>query len=267
MSASADKAQITWLPLTLRGVAAFARASLERLLLVQLIVALLTAGAVVWFLHNCWFPTIGEAIRALPAQGELRSGKLDWTGASPASLAEGRFLAISVDLEHTGQARSPAHVQVEFGRVDFRVYSLFGCGQGAYPPGGALAFNRTVLWPWWGAWAPAILAIVVGAVVAGLMSIWAVLATLYCLPVWLIGFFANRECSLSGSWRLAGAALMPGALLMGTAICMYGLNILDPLRLAMIGGVHLVMGWVYLFLSPLCLPRYIAVAPEGNPFA
>jgi hypothetical protein len=267
MSASGDKTQIAWQPLTARGVAAFARASLARLLLVQLIVALLAAGTVVWFLQSCWFPTIGEAIRKLPAQGELRAGTLDWTGPSPTSLAEGRFLAIAVDLDHTGEARSPAQVQVEFGRADFKVCSLFGCGRGAYPHSGTLAFNRTVLWPWWGAWAPAILAIVAGSVVAGLMMIWACLATLYCLPVWLIAFFANRDCGLGGSWCLAGAALMPGALLMCAALCMYGWGALDLLRLAVTGGVHLAMAWVYLFISPFCLPRRPAAALEGNPFA
>ena len=135
MGTSDDKAQIAWQPLTAKGVAAFAHASLGRLLVVQLIVALLAAGTVVWFLQSCWFPTIGEAIRTLPAQGELRAGNLDWTGPSPTSLAEGRFLAIVVDLDHTGEARSPAQVQVEFGRTGFKVYSLFGCGRGAYPQG------------------------------------------------------------------------------------------------------------------------------------
>ena len=91
MSASDHKVQIAWQPLTARGVAAFARASLGRLLLVQLIVALLAAGTVVWFLQGCWFPTIGEAIRALPAQGELRAGKLDWKGTSPSSWSTRRM--------------------------------------------------------------------------------------------------------------------------------------------------------------------------------
>ena len=267
MSASDDKTQTAWQPLTALGVAAFARASLGRLLLVQLIVALLAAVTVVWFLQECWFPTIGEAIRALPAKGELRAGSLNWTGPSPSSLAEGRFLAFAVDLDHTGEARSPAQVQVELGRSDFRVYSLFGCGRVAYPHDGALAFNRTELWPWWGAWAPAILAVVAGSVVAGLMVIWACLATLYCLPVWLVGFFANRDCSLGGSWRLAGAALMPGALLICAAVFLYGWGALDLLRLAVTGAVHLVLGWVYLFISPLCLPRRPDPALKGNPFA
>jgi len=267
MSTSDDKPQIAWQPLTSRGVAAFARASLRRLLIVQLIVALLAAGTAVWFLHECWFPTIAEAIRGLPAQGEIRAGNLDWTAPSPARLAEGRFLAITVDLTHTGEARSPAHIQVEFGQTNFTAYSLLGSFQSPYPRSGALTFNRTGLWPWWGAWAPAILALAAGSVVTGLMVIWAALATLYCLPVWLIGFFADRDCSLGRSWRLAGAAIMPGALLMCAAICMYGWGALDLLSLAVTAGMHLLVGWAYLLVSPLRLPGRPALVAKGNPFA
>ena len=157
------KRRFAWQPLTVRGVAAFASATLGRLLLVQFIVALLAAGTVVWFVQRAWFPTIGEAIRQLPPEGEIRSGRLDWRGPTPVCLAEGRFLALVVDLDHTGEARSPAQVQVEFGRADFKVYSLFGCLPGAYPRSWAVAFNRTELGPWWGAWAPAILAVRGGA--------------------------------------------------------------------------------------------------------
>ena len=133
MNASDDKALFAWQPLTLRGVAAFARASFGRLLLVQLIVALLAAGTVVWFLHHAWFPAVSDAVRALPTEGAISSGRLNWPVSSPAWLAEGRFLALVVDLEHAGEARSPAHVQIEFGRTDFKVYSLFGSLRIAYP--------------------------------------------------------------------------------------------------------------------------------------
>jgi hypothetical protein len=204
----------------------------------------------------------------LPPQGALRSGRLEWSGASPTRLAEGRFLAFSVDLDHAGKARSPAHVQVEFGRTDVKLCSLLGCLRVGYPAGRALAFNGTGLGPWWGAWAPAILAMLGVSVVAGLMVSWAFLATLYWLPVWLVGFFADRECSLAGSWRLAGAALMPGALLVCGAIFLYGLGTLDLVRLAAAGAAHWVIGWVYLIVSPMCLPRYTkATAARANPFA
>jgi hypothetical protein len=265
-NATNDKAQFAWQPLTARGVAAFASATVGRLLLVQFIIALLVAGLVVWFVHKAWFPTISEAIRNLPSEGAIRSGRLEWPGPSPKCLAEGRFLALVVDLDHTGEARSPAQVQVEFGRQDFKVYSLFGYLRGAYPRRGAVAFNQTELEPWWGAWAPPILAIVAGLVVAGLMMLWACLATLYCLPVWLVGLFADRDCSLGGSWRLAGAALMPGALLMCAAILTYGWGALDLVRLTLAGAVHLVVGWVYVVVSPLCLPRHPEATANINPF-
>jgi hypothetical protein len=266
MNESVEKAQFAWQPLTLRGVAAFARAPLGRLLIVQFVVALLAGGMVAWFLHTAWFPQISEAIRQLPAQGELRSGSLDWQGVNPSRLAEGRFLAVIVDLDHTGEARSPAHVQVEFGRTDCMVFSLLGYLQEPYPQGQAVAVNRTELGPWWGAWAPAILAMVVGLVAVGLMVIWACLATFYSLPVWLVGFFANRDLSLRGSWRLAGAALMPGALFMCAVVFLYGYGAVDPVRLAVAGALHLVMGWVYLIGSPLCMPRHPAAAVKANPF-
>src|ERR1019366_10233505 len=145
MNESVEKPECAWQPLTLRGVAAFPGAPLRRLLLVQFIVALGAAASVVWFLHRAWFPIIGEAIRQLPPQGELRSGRLDWQGPTPSRLAEGRFLALIVDLDHFGEARSPAHVQGEFGRTDCMVFSLLGYVRGEYPHGQEVAFNRTEL--------------------------------------------------------------------------------------------------------------------------
>ncbi len=266
MNESVEKPECAWQPLTLRGVAAFADSPLRRLLLVQFIVALVAAACVVWFLHRAWFPIIGEAIRQLPSQGELRSGRLDWQGPTPTRLAEGRFLAIVVDLDHAGEARSPAHVQVEFGRTDCKVYSLFGYARVAYPRGWTVAFNRGELGPWWGAWAPEILAIAAGLVVASLMVIWACLATVCFLPVWLVGFFANRALSLRGSWYLTGAALMPGALLMCAAILLYGWGALDIVRLTVAAALHLVMGWVYMCVSPLRLPRRVMATAKENPF-
>ena len=267
MNESVDKAQVAWEPLTTKGVAAFSSASLGRLLLVQFIVALLAAASVVWSLQRAWFPTIGEAIRQLPAQGELRSGRLDWQDRTPKRLAEGRFLALVVDLDHSGEARSPAQVQVEFGRTDFMMFSVLGYMQRAYPRGWTVAFNRTELGPWWGAWAPAILAIVAGLIVGGLLLVWAVLATVYALPAWLLGFFADRDLSPFGSWRLAGAALMPGALFFSAALLLYGWGALDLVHLAGAAVFHLLMGWVYLVTSPLHLPRRSLAATKENPFA
>src|SRR5215207_622814 len=160
MQAQAEQPPFAWQPLTPRGISAFAYASWGRLVGVQLIFALLAAGAVLWVLHTAWFPTIVQSILRLPDRGEIRSGRLNWAADSPQRLAEGRFLSLAVDLKHEGQVRSPAHVQVEFGLSDWKAYSLFGFRQYAYPKGVIVAFNRRELDPWWGAWSPVILAVV-----------------------------------------------------------------------------------------------------------
>lgn len=257
-----------WQPLTPRGVAAFAGAPLRRLLLVQGVFAALTAAAVVWFLHTAWFPTVREAIRQLPDGGEIRAGQLNWAGASPHLLAEGDFLAVAVDLNHEGRVRSPAHIQVEFGRRDLRFLSLFGYTGYAYPKNWIMAFNRQELEPWWGAWEPPIGWITAGLAVSGLMASWALLATVYSPAVWLTGFFANRSLGFAASWKIAGAALMPGALMMMATILLYGWGIFDIVKLAVISAAHVPVGWVYLVVSPLFAPGLSSSpAARANPFA
>jgi len=267
MDAPLEKRQIAWQPLTARGVATFAYASWRRLLLVQLVCALLNAATVFWFVHQAWFPVIERAINQLPAEGKIRSTRLDWRGDSPVGLAENPFLSLLVDLDHTGGARSPAHVQVEFGRADVKILSLFGSLQISYPTGWRVAFNRAELAPWWGAWAPPILAITAGSLLLGLMGGWLLLATIYSVPAWLMGLFANRDLSLSGSWRLCGAALMPGALLLPAALLFYGLGLLDLVRLMAAAGAHLLLGWVYVVAGSLALPLGRTIpATKHNPF-
>jgi hypothetical protein len=266
-SAPASKRPFAWQPLTPKGVATFAGSTFGRVLVVQFAFALLTAGMVVWFLSRNWIPVITEAIRQTPEQGEIRSGRLTWNGDSPVFLAENRFLAVAVDLKHEGQARSPAHVAVELGERDIKVYSLLGYFEGRYPSTWWLGFNRTEATPWWGAWVPPILGIVAILVIVTIMLCWSILATIYAGPAWLVGFFANRHLSLGGSWRLCGAALMAGCVLQTAAIFVYGLSILDLVRLVVAFALHFVVGWVYIWLSIRKLPLHPdAAAAKGNPF-
>jgi len=254
-----------WEPLTPRGVATFAHARPGRLLLVQFIVAALAAIAVVCFLDMDCFPTATAAIKQLPDQGEISAGRLDWHGSWPRLIAEGNFLAFDVDLDHSGLIRSPAQVQIEFGRDSVRVFSLFGYADFRYPPDQPLYFDRTDLEPRWNAWKPDILGIAAGAVVVGLMLAWAILATIYFLPAWLICFFTDRDLNFRQCWRLAGAALMPGALLLTGAIAFYALGVLDLIQMSFAFGAHFVLGWIYLFISPLFLHR-VSPVEKRNPF-
>jgi hypothetical protein len=256
-----------WEPLTPRGVAAFARAWLSRLLLLQFVIASLAAAAVVWFLSDGCFPTVRAAIHNLPTAGDIRAGRLNWPGHTPQLLAEGRSFAFIADPNHSGQIHSPADVQIEFGAQTVRVFSLLGYRDFPYPPDQIISFNRTELEPLWGAWEPELLVITVLAVVAGLMLAWAALATVYFLPVWLISFFANRDLNFRDSWKLAGAALMPGALLLTAAIALYDFAVLDLVQFCFIFAAHFALGWIYLFLSQLFLPRIGSKPFPGNPFS
>lgn len=254
-----------WEPITPRGVAAFARASFERLLVVQAVVALLGAAVTVWLLSSGIFPTINRAIGELPDSGEIHSGKLEWRDDSPVLLAEGRILALSVDLEHGGALRSPADFQLEFGTDSVRVFSLFGETEFAYPPGYVIAANQPDARPAWGAWAPDILGLAAIGAFWGLMLTWAVLATIYFIPVWLVCLFTNRDLNFRASWKLAGAALMPGAVLFSLSLAMYVLGRFTLVQLCFAFGMHLVVGWLYLFVSPMFLDRALP-ADKKNPF-
>jgi hypothetical protein len=260
------KSTFAWEPLTPRGVAAFAHAPLSRLLLVQLVVALLTAVAVVWFLDDGCFPVIRAAIQNLPAAGEIRFGRLNWNGSSPQSLAEGKFLAFDIDLNHSGQIQSIADFQIEFGRKAVRVFSLFGYLDFQYPSGQILSFNRTDLEPLWGAWTVEILFVAAVASVVCLLSSWWILATLYFLLVWVLGFFTNRDLNFRASWKFSGAALMPGALLMAAGILLYDFGFLNLVSFGFTFAVHFALGWIYLFLSLLFLPPIPQKTQKQNPF-
>ncbi|MDB6125370.1 MAG: hypothetical protein JWQ71_4363 [Pedosphaera sp.] len=256
-----------WEPLTPRGVATFARATLGRLWLVQLLVAILAGASVVWFLHHAWFPVVREAIQQLPAEGEIRNQQLQSPAGLPMQLAENRFLGIAIDLEHGGQISRESQLQVEFGLEDVRIFGLLGYTAIKYKPGWKVAFNRKDLEPWWGAWEPAILVGAGLATIVGLLVSWTLLATLYFVPVRVVGFFQNRDLKLWQSWKLAGAALMPGALFLTFAIVGYSLSWVDLIRLSVLFGIHFLVGLVYLWISPMFLPRIAVVsATRPNPF-
>ncbi len=258
---------VAWQPLTPRGVAAFVETGVGRVFLVELFFALLAAASVIWFLHDNWFPTVREAIRNLPQRGEIRQGKLNWHGDSPTLLASSRFLSLVVDLEHSGKEGRETQVCVEFGRDEARVVSLLGYLQICYPQKNIVSFNRPELEPWWGAWQPMIFAGTAVGVIVWLFVCWSLLATVYSFIALLIAFFANRKLSWSESWKLSSAALMPGALFLVAAIVVYGLGWIDLIRLGSAFAFHVVIGWVYVFVSPFFLPRNPQVEPQKkNPF-
>jgi hypothetical protein len=149
------------------------------------------------------------------------------------------------------------------------ISGLLGSVHFPYPKDGVAGFNRRDLVPWWGAWSQAILTCAIAGTAVYLMLVWALLAALYAPAAKTIAYLFNRALSWSGAWRLAGAALMPGAVLLSGAVVLYGWSLVDVVRLGFVAVFHLVVGWVYLFVSTIWLPRAKAAAalPKGNPFS
>jgi hypothetical protein len=252
-----------WQPLTPRGIAAFSRARLGRLFLVQFIVALLVAGSVIWFLATIWLPTTRDAIRQLPETGLIQNGQLSSPRSIGGPLVENRFLAFVADVDGTSTAGLASDLRVEFHRQNFALCSLFGCLRFDYPQGSTVQFNRPELESWLAAWELTIYSAAGIAVVVWLFASWLLLATLYGPVARLYAFFKDRQLTVLGSWKLASAALLPGALLSAAGMVFYGLGWIDLLQFLILWALHLMVGWVYLFVSPLRLPR----APDATPGA
>ena len=64
---------------------------------------------------------------------------------------------------------------------------------------------------------------------------------------------------------MSGAALMPGALLMAAGILLYDFGFLDLVSLGFVFAAHFALGWIYLFLSQLFLPRIAGAQPGEIP--
>ena len=257
-----------WQPLTFGGVAGFARARWTRLLLLQSIVAVFVAITVVVLLSRCWFPVVTKAVQGLSDFGSVRGAQLAWPKGEAIVLAENRFLGIVVDLESSGTTGQIADLQVEFTRDQIKLASLLGYTSFPYPGGIVVELNRQSLDPWWNAWRPAFVFGGAFATVLFLFASWFALAAIYALPVRVLAWLAGRAASLGKSWRVAAAALLPGAVWLGSAIFLYAVEQLSLVGLGVAFGLHFGFAWVYGLGAPFCLPRKgdDVLASGANPF-
>ncbi len=250
-----------WQPFTFRGVAAFASAAPGRALVVALVMAGVVASVIFRLLSAAWFPALDAAVARLPASGQIAQGRLHWPPEAPATLADSAWLSIVVNP--TGQAFSgqSSDLQLELEPAQAHLSSLLGYLALPYPRSWVMALNRPDVEPVWGAWRPYLLLGASGAVGSGMLIVWALLGALVAGPVRLYSAVLQREATFGGCWRLAVAALMPGALIMSLAILLYSLRRLTLVELLLFGGLHLVCGVVYLSVAPWFLPRRSAVSP------
>jgi hypothetical protein len=128
--------------------------------------------------------------------------------------------------------------------------------------------GRSTSEPWWGARQPVILALCATLAVISLFLSWTTLALIYAPIAKLVAYFADRELSWGGGWRLACGAQMLAAILMSFFIVLYGIRAFDLIRFIFFFVAHFVVAWIYLFAAPFFLPRASITMPRSkNPFA
>ncbi|MEO7300876.1 MAG: hypothetical protein ABI042_20105 [Verrucomicrobiota bacterium] len=253
-----------WQPFTPRGVAAFATAPSWRAVILKIIVALVASFTVVWFCRANYFPSIYEAIKNLPDGAALQNKIL--VHFPSGALTQRKFLSVIVDSAETGAIGQTADVQVELRKTYFQICSIFGCGLFEYPEKN-IALNRSSVEAWWGARQPVILVLIASVAGFTIWMTWIFLGLIYAPVAKLIAYFNDRELSWSGSWRLASAVQMPGAILMCLTILFYGLQTFDLIRFLFFFTIHFFVAWIYLFWAPFSLPPIkAAISPTQNPF-
>ncbi len=267
MSASVESSRTAWQPLTPAGVAAFAGAPAGRLLLAQLVAAALCAAAATWFVSAAWMPVAREAVARLPRGAGIRHGVLSWTTNTPVRLAENRFLALVVDARNSGMVGRVADIEIALQATNARLTSILGSVQRPLPGGWIISLDPTDAIPWWGAREAPLRALVFLGAMAGVLLLWWVVAAFYCPAALALALLVERRLSLAAGWRLSGAALMPGALLLALGLVGYGALGFDLIRLGLVFVLHLATGWVYLVSSSWFLPKLAPADSAANPFA
>jgi hypothetical protein len=273
MKASAEGAESTdappaaWQPLTFGGVAAFAGGRTGRLLAVELAAAIMAAVCVVWFLHRAYCPVILQAIQKMPDTARLAQGRLQ--GVPDTLIAESKFLAIAAAPQSGGEIGQDADLQIELRQNDFCAGSVFWPDWGLdcpYRGGAVINLARSNLEPWWSAWQPVLLTAAGAATVLFLLLAWAVLASIYMAPAKFIAWFADRYLTWGGAWRLASAALLPGAVVLTGAMVLYGWSVIDLVGLSFFVAIHIILGWIYVVGGSCKATPLFPVHSNRNPF-
>lgn len=269
--AERDEPRPAWQPFSFGGVAAFADASTGRLLVAQLIFSLVAAGCFMAFLALAWVPVIREASHALPEAAAISGAKLQWPGDQPVLLSEGSRLAIVADPGDAATAGRAADLQLELCSTRLRLRSELGYVEWPYSAGWRVSLGRADAVPWWGARQPWFVALAGAALVAKLFAAWWLLAMVVAPVARALAFFGDRTATWPGCMRLAGAAWLPGSLVMSLAILLYGLEALALPGLAFAVVSHGFIGAVYLCGAPFRLAKISTVksapAKGVNPFA
>lgn len=258
-----DRIQATPIPTTFGGVATLACVSSKWLFLWQAITAVAIGAAITLALVLTWARDLELALADLGTAGEIRDGRFQPVKPESHLLRSSSFLGVAIVGDPTDEPISSADVNLWIEPDGWSVHSLFGRLDGPYPAQLRATLDRVEMAGLWSAWKSPIL-LTLGTVTAiGLLVSWTVLATFYAPVLRLLAAFLMRAAGLEVCWKLAGASLLPGALLMTGAIGLYATHQLALIGLLLVLPIHFVVGWIYCLGGLWRLPR---IETGSNPF-
>jgi hypothetical protein len=253
-----------WEPLTFGGVARFAAAPFERLLIVQGVFLVMACLASISLLGSLVFPAITEVITRLPIGSSIEQGELRWPANGPSRLFENRVVSVWVNLRGPAMESGSADFQIELRKNQLIMRSILGYLPISYPTGWFIGLNRSELEPLWGAWRPLWLGgLGLGAAMFVYAS-WIFLASIYTPIVRTLLFYLDKPVDILGAWKLCSAALLPGSLVMSAGCILYANLRISLVAFLLIIASHIVLGWVYVLAAPFRFPS--PKIPE-DPFA
>lgn len=264
---------MAWQPFTFGGIAAFATAPFRRLLLVQLIVAIVTSASITWFVAHAYGPVISQTIARLPETAAIEGGEL--TGINTPITVETKFASVQIDTSDEPAFSQLADCQIECrklsGRACSPLRSVLGCIEFDYPNSYKISLARSHLEPWWGARQPLIWALTFVVLILYLLVLWALLAVVWTFIAKLVAWFADRQLGWFGGWKVCSAALMPGALLLALAARLYHWQVIDLIALSFFYIGHVIVGLIYVVGVPFKCPKVDVVQTKKptkpkNPF-
>ena len=242
----------------------------RRLFLAQAAVALLFAACAVWFLGHCYAPVITEEIQKMPKAPSLTGGRL--AGIPGVQVSETKFLSIAITADEDAELDQSADLQIALRRDHVDISSILSSALGSLEFGYGEAVRP--------GFKPDPSGAVVGRLAAGCFgrggSGGGGLADGWSGPCWrgftrpaakLAAWFFDRQLSWPGAWRLACAALLPGAVLLALGLVLYGLQMVDVFGLGYFATVHFLVGWVYLLAAPVFAPRLSSARHKSQPIS
>lgn len=255
-----------WQPFTPRGIAAFAYASNNRLIIVQLLIAIAFAFVCLWFIRSQWMPVVEAGMAVVPEGTSITRGQLLTPHSNALVLGGNKRLELVFDPSGKGVVGGTADVIVTLSQRELRVCGILGCLTVPYDPRYTISLGRADLAAWWGAWRTPIHILFVSGITLHLLVLWWAVAFCAAPVLKLITLYADRVISWAGSWRLANAALLPGTMIVMVGIALYDLDAIDLMRMALIYLVHLLCGIAFLGTSPFFLPKVRGTAARKDPF-